>query len=769
MKIDINLAGTAINFGPLQDSFTGFSAGNPNIGQLRLAQVLKTDPINGTIELFIISDKARNVSVAYPGVMVNPDGSSGLWFGLKKGDILLCGIGPGNRYYIINKIGNANTDAQNLTLSDTEINATLAQTSSIRTNLEDLTDGTFLLKSGNVKLRIAEDEELFIGNLGYGSINFDIKTSRDKLSSSTSIVSNQQFNFNNAGYCINGIIYRDKRTNIDGDIDSVVDPKIYKYWYKNLSGINFDPSIIASNETKASYKRNPPLLENRSVVYEFPEEYFIESDEKESRKQNPNTSKSNKNPLTSRRKRKEDALSLSLVSPNYLIEKIEGTITDINGNIIDINRNILPIGGKDGLATLDGTEDSYYKVRELHRKGLAYHWELNARKDQTDLNIENGQGNEYAANDDELFKKNRSRLFIDIDKEGQFKINIPASSEKGNVSLLSRYENYTTVNPAEKDNKFDYDFFKKNDDTKTDILLDQYGYGCASLVGNDKLIAKDRITTETIKFGTVYHDISKTCVYPIETEDTKIQNRIGILSGPDNIITENDGQTTRPILKNTSENSIITKEVIIDGDNANAGGRSGTAVFDGMLNFSIGANTVDKQSLWLDTQGGVVSRLGSDINGISLATQTDGDVYLQIGGDPGFRNVDGSISDTDPDPRFKDNENIVKPSSNKANVFEIRVMQGNGQYCRILIDNKGVLIASPKSIEFRTDEDLLLYAGGSIRMTGENIYFHEDEAITTEVPIHRQIRDYEKVYEKDAGGGIALYKKFLGAGDILGA
>jgi hypothetical protein len=49
------------------------------------------------------------------------------------------------------------------------------------------------------------------------------------------------------------------------------------------------------------------------------------------------------------------------------------------------------------------------------------------------------------------YARNRARFFIDIDKEGQFKMNVPASSEKGNVSLLSRYENYSTF--GEEDNK----------------------------------------------------------------------------------------------------------------------------------------------------------------------------------------------------------------------------------------------------------------------------------------------------------------------------
>ena len=187
-----------------------------------------------------------------------------------------------------------------------------------------------------------------------------------------------------------------------------------------------------------------------------------------------------------------------------------------------------------------------------------------------------------------------------------------------------------------------------------------------------------------------------------------------------------------------------------------------------MLNISIGANTADKQSLWLDLQGGVVQRIGCDKNGISSATQTDGDFYLQIGGDPGFRAIDGSISSKDPDPRFgpalPGNSAIVTPNANKTNVFEIRVLQGNGQYCRISIDNKGVLISSPKNIELRADESIILNAGGDIRLNAEDIKQHVDDIVNDQAtPLHRQTRDTSKVYEPDQGGGILITKPSPGS------
>lgn len=781
----------------LADIIGHFSAGNSNIGQLRLALVDKVDLRSGTATLYVISDKISDLVVDYPGFMVSPDGSSGFWYGLERGDVVICSIGYGNQYFILNKINNISPQLSSKILSGADIQQALfgsPSSSPKQAVFGDLLPGTFLLKSGNSNIKVSYEKGVFIGNLGYGSINFDINESLGYRNNYTSIVSNQLFNIMNSGYSINGIILRDKSTNSTGDTNQYNDPRLYTKWYQKLTQIGFDPTLIISERTQDTVKRNPALVEKRDVVYEFSDDMFIESDILEARKQNDTSSDGSgantyiNDPLTSRRIRKDDCFSLSLISPNYLIEKTEGTAVDINGNILDLNRNILPVGDI-GLDTTISSGSGFSKLQELYRRSIAFHWELNARKDPTYASPEIGSGNTYAiSGTPDPYKRDRSRFFFDLDKEGQFKLNVPCSSEIGNVGLMVRAENYTTINPFKKDSDSDYnyDYFVKKPEATVDILLDQYGLGVTDVKGDDKLKAKDRITSNIIKVGTVFHDISKTCVYPVEyidnnptkgikpQVDADNQFRTGILYGPDYYTIDAD-QQQRDLLRSTSPFSIITKEIIVDKNNvpsANAGGRSGTAIFDGMLNINIGANTVDKQSLWLDLQGGCVQRIGCDKNGISSATQTDGDFYLQIGGDPGFRDTAEGISPTDPDPRFDPtkpgNKTIVVPSANKTNTFEIRVIQGNGQYCRIIINNKGILIASPKTIELRSDEDILLNAVGSIRMSAEDVKFHADDIINNlSVPLHRQTIDINKVYEPDDGGGVLLPKPFMGSGSIL--
>jgi hypothetical protein len=59
--------------------------------------------------------------------------------------------------------------------------------------------------------------------------------------------------------------------------------------------------------------------------------------------------------------------------------------------------------------------------------------------------------------------------------------------------------------------------------------------------------------------------------------------------------------------------------------------RSGQVNLDGSLELNIGANTIDRQSLWLDTAGGIVGNVGRDLNNNSLILGMDGNAFVQVG------------------------------------------------------------------------------------------------------------------------------------------
>ena len=332
--------GEKVDYSKVFDLILHSTAGNPNIGQIRTAIVDSIDLHKQKVKLYIISDQSKDVYVDYPGFMVSPDGKSGLWYGLQKGDIVLCGIGYGNQYIILNKISDSMNIMYANALRDNDIQSALFGDNSSSASdviFDDLTAGTFILKSGNSNIKVSQDDGIFVGNLGAGSIYFDIDDRVEHRNNYSSLVSNQLFNITNSGYNLNGVVLRDMTTSATGDDENYNDPRLYKKWYSNLKQIGFDTTTMIALQTKGAIQRNPALIENREIVYEFSDDFYIESDMNEALKQTDVTRNGAKtqinNPLTSRRIRKEDCFSLSLISPNYLIEKIEGTAVDINGHI----------------------------------------------------------------------------------------------------------------------------------------------------------------------------------------------------------------------------------------------------------------------------------------------------------------------------------------------------------------------------------------------------------------------------------------------------
>jgi hypothetical protein len=71
----------------------------------------------------------------------------------------------------------------------------------------------------------------------------------------------------------------------------------------------------------------------------------------------------------------EHILSLSLTSPNELIEKSSGTLVDFFGNILDINKKIISAPFE-----TENNEEFLNYVFENMRHSVAYHMAINTRK-----------------------------------------------------------------------------------------------------------------------------------------------------------------------------------------------------------------------------------------------------------------------------------------------------------------------------------------------------------------------------------------------------
>ena len=150
--------------------------------------------------------------------------------------------------------------------------------------------------------------------------------------------------------------------------------------------------------------------------------------------------------------------------------------------------------------------------------------------------------------------------------------------------------------------------------------------------------------------------------------------------------------------------TVVSPIITVSGDGANAGGRSGSINLDGMLELSLGANTIDRQSLWLDTAGGILANIGRDKNGISMGMSLDGDLIVQVGGN-------GVSSDS----RFSTLNN-----SYRGGALDIRVMNEGFTVTIIRIDKNGVNVVSPSSINI-VGRDVQINASGTIDIEGDNV------------------------------------------------
>ena len=564
-----------------------------------------------------------------------------------------------------------------------------------------------LLIQRNEDTKITLDDD---NNIVIGSINKRIHANTDRNLLSHNF--DEQFSFTQASRNINGLVKRDLRINKNFPQDLKLESDDYdKYYYV----IGLDPSV--SVNIVSGSKKNPPFVEKREQVYEFQYDADVSDNLTESQlytNDDPNPTDFN---FINRRSSRADTMSLTLAAPNYLMESVKGTVIDIFGNILDLNRVPIPVGKRQNTIKTDISEDkveSYLSIKELERKSIAYHFEINARKDLV------GKNGAIALPDVESnadYGRNRSRFFIDVDKEGQFKINVPASSDTGNIPLLTRYENYSTLtdNPNQliyREDNLDIfqdsfaapDFARFQDsDTPNEIDTGSTNRGSIEVKDGDAQGTPiDRITEKHIKHGSPYHDILSTC-YALSGTDYIRYQADPADSGFRNIDVDDIAESNEHLSK------IISDVINISGDNANAGGRSGSINLDGSLEFYVGANTIDRQSMWLDFAGGVVGNIGRDLNNTSMALGMDGDVYMQIGGI-------GVATDS----RF-----IQQNNGTYGAVLDLRVLTDGGYTHIIRIDNSGIKIMTPSFLQIHSSQGIKVSTDGTMDLQAEVMTLQE--------------------------------------------
>jgi len=648
---------------------------NESVGLLRRGAIESFDEAKGVIKVKLnnatIGSNNPPVEIPAPHALFY---NNGLFIGSrpKSGTPVVVGQGSGGQYYFVSFL------AENL-----------PKVPSLK--LDEL-----LLQSNDnsyIKLDIKT-------NINIGSDNNRIHINAVENYISTNFYN--QFDFTQASRKVEGLVKRDKIVNTNFDENLKLEDDSYN---SKFYTIGLDPSTSPNSSVTGSSK-NPPFVEQRELIYEFQYSSDIDDDLNESILYNGGGTNNRNYILPNRRKSRADTLSLTLAAPNYLMETIKGTIVDIFGNILDINRNPIPIGADQNTIRAEKSSDksaAFLRIKELERKSLAYHFEINARKD---LSGQNGKITLPDINSNSDYARNRSRFFIDIDKEGQFKINVPASSETGNVSLLTRYENYSTFGSEDNNNPNKLIFRDDN----LDIFHDSFaapkstpintGFSYTNNRGSIQIkngtadgAPLDRITQEHIKHGTAYHDILQTCY--VHQNNDFINYQAGTST-----------HTTIDINSITELNDVVSSTINISGDNANAGGRSGSVNFDGSLEMNIGANTVDRQSLWLDMAGGLVANIGRDLKNRSAMISMNGDLVIQVGG---F----GVVGDS----RF-----IKSNNGSIGAVLDLRVFTSGGYVHMVRCDNNGITIMTPGN--------LAVHAKGNMKFSSDSNMEFEAETVT---------------------------------------
>jgi len=655
---------------------------NEEVGLLRRGWIHAFNEAKGKIFVKLLNSP---VSGSNPPVTVDaPHGlfyNNGIYVGTAPdiGTPVVVGLGSGGEYYFVSFL------------------------SENKNKVPTLTPGELLISSNDrTRITLNTSNHITIGSDGN---KIQINTTQNYMSRNF----HNDYKFTQASRKIDGVIKRDLIRNTNFSQNSKLEGTGYEPEYHIIS---MDPTVTSSPIISGSSK-NPPFVENRETIYEFQYKSNIADDLNESTIYSDTGTKKRKDySYPSRRVSRADTLSLSLVSPNYLMESIKGTVVDIFGNILDLNRFPLPIGKDQNTIKSDKSTDkvkSFLNIKALQRKSLAYHFEINTRKDLS------GKSGTVALPDitsSKDYARDRSRFFIDIDKEGQFKINVPASSEAGNIPLLTRYENYSTYGPEDNGNPDKIVQLENNQDIFHDCFGAQAikpvpkGFqpidkdnrrGSIALKTGDGANAapKDRLTNQHISHGMVYHDILQTCF--VHQNNDYLNFQAG------EVIPLTVDLSTIKKLEN-----IVSPTIITSGNSANGGGRSGSINFDGSIELNIGANTVDRQSVWLDTAGGMVANIGRDKNGRSIIAATGGDVFLQIGG---F----GIAADS----RFTEDNNI------KEGVLDLRIM-GSGGYCHMLrIDSQGVTVLTPGALRIHSKKDMTLTSDKNIRIECNTLILQE--------------------------------------------
>lgn len=287
---------------------------------------------------------------------------------------------------------------------------------------------------------LSESGDVFINAGGGGAGEYFKKFNVKSVASYK--VAHEHSSFSNAGRFYQGTVRRlasNKRNYypkstlneaplfVDLDFHNVATPvgffngsKCFKYTYGNK-------------------KRNPEIAEHRTVINEFStESIFTGFDDEVARIKNEKQLFENSDSFERYR---EPSNTLQLAE-HELIEIVGGNLVDFKGNILDLNYRSIAYGSPGNKTPKKNIETNYGAAKILSRRGIGYHFMLSTNVDSNQVST-------------------TSNSFIfDIDKEGLLRLNIPKSSDTGNIpfpalttfedgsgGISTEYSNPSTLEP----------------------------------------------------------------------------------------------------------------------------------------------------------------------------------------------------------------------------------------------------------------------------------------------------------------------------------
>nr|BDD46269.1 hypothetical protein 101 [bacterium] len=117
------------------------------------------------------------------------------------------------------------------------------------------------------------------------------------------------------------------------------------------------------------------------------------------------------------------------LAPGELVESISGNVVSLTGKIMDVNYNSLSYGLPQNKVPRLLDAERIEIAKRISRRGIGHHFQLSTASSSNENN--NSVGN----------------LVFDIDKEGVLKVNIPRSSDTGNILYASKAD-FSTGTPT---------------------------------------------------------------------------------------------------------------------------------------------------------------------------------------------------------------------------------------------------------------------------------------------------------------------------------